>query len=132
MIRRPPRSTRTDTLFPYTTLFRSDRGPDTDLGVGGKQSVEDSGDAHQDEAEHQQLLAADAVAEMAEHDPADRAREEAPRIGGEGEQAAHQRLYLGTYPLVKETHRGRTVSPENVTYQSAHEQARPDHTPPRY
>src|SRR3546814_6705119 len=23
MIRRPPRSTRTDTLFPYTTLFRS-------------------------------------------------------------------------------------------------------------
>src|SRR3546814_3315652 len=25
MIRRPPRSTRTDTLFPYTPLFRSDR-----------------------------------------------------------------------------------------------------------
>src|SRR3546814_4452247 len=25
MIRRPPRSTRTDTLFPYTTLFRSYR-----------------------------------------------------------------------------------------------------------
>src|SRR3546814_18868935 len=27
MIRRPPRSTRTDTLFPYTTLFRSPRAP---------------------------------------------------------------------------------------------------------
>src|SRR3546814_19335750 len=27
MIRRPPRSTRTDTLFPYTTLFRSAGGP---------------------------------------------------------------------------------------------------------
>src|SRR3546814_5772106 len=26
MIRRPPRSTRTDTLFPYTTLFRSRSG----------------------------------------------------------------------------------------------------------
>src|SRR3546814_7381344 len=26
MIRRPPRSTRTDTLFPYTTLFRSSDG----------------------------------------------------------------------------------------------------------
>src|SRR3546814_8961866 len=26
MIRRPPRSTRTDTLFPYTTLFRSGSG----------------------------------------------------------------------------------------------------------
>src|SRR3546814_2635846 len=27
MIRRPPRSTRTDTLFPYTTLFRSNNAP---------------------------------------------------------------------------------------------------------
>src|SRR3546814_14549800 len=27
MIRRPPRSTRTDTLFPYTTLFRSSIDP---------------------------------------------------------------------------------------------------------
>src|SRR3546814_8744040 len=27
MIRRPPRSTRTDTLFPYTTLFRSFGAP---------------------------------------------------------------------------------------------------------
>src|SRR3546814_1826165 len=27
MIRRPPRSTRTDTLFPYTTLFRSSGDP---------------------------------------------------------------------------------------------------------
>src|SRR3546814_18813842 len=30
MIRRPPRSTRTDTLFPYTTLFRSDEGKEGD------------------------------------------------------------------------------------------------------
>src|SRR3546814_18294049 len=30
MIRRPPRSTRTDTLFPYTTLFRSLRPLDAD------------------------------------------------------------------------------------------------------
>src|SRR3546814_7808612 len=29
MIRRPPRSTRTDTLFPYTTLFRSKEGGKT-------------------------------------------------------------------------------------------------------
>src|SRR3546814_8251704 len=36
MIRLPPRSTRTDTLFPYTTLFRSERvnwpGLPTDAG----------------------------------------------------------------------------------------------------
>src|SRR3546814_7120328 len=31
MVRRPPRSTRTDTLFPYTTLFRSYGG------VGGRE-----------------------------------------------------------------------------------------------
>src|SRR3546814_8620798 len=33
MIRRPPRSTRTDTLFPYTTLFRS-RVPHVDDSAG--------------------------------------------------------------------------------------------------
>src|SRR3546814_6582023 len=31
MIRRPPRSTRTDTLFPYTTLFRSWDGIDDSI-----------------------------------------------------------------------------------------------------
>src|SRR3546814_4471994 len=55
MIRRPPRSTRTDTLFPYTTLFRSRPSrvaplrpraviPETEvpahrLGRGGKEMV---------------------------------------------------------------------------------------------
>src|SRR3546814_3143020 len=48
MIRRPPRSTRTDTLFPYTTLFRSARGedfaavlgdPDAVLELGGERAV---------------------------------------------------------------------------------------------
>src|SRR3546814_20716372 len=42
MIRRPPRSTRTDTLFPYTTLFRSVEGEGlhgargAGLGTGGR------------------------------------------------------------------------------------------------
>src|SRR3546814_14155373 len=36
MIRRPPRSTRTDTLFPYTTLFRSHQGKrQVHLGLEG-------------------------------------------------------------------------------------------------
>src|SRR3546814_6329585 len=35
MIRRPPRSTRTDTLFPYTTLFRSGR-TDRSIGTGSR------------------------------------------------------------------------------------------------
>src|SRR3546814_4775488 len=33
MIRRPPRSTRTDTLFPYTTLFRSIEPDQQSLGI---------------------------------------------------------------------------------------------------
>src|SRR3546814_20230927 len=34
MIRRPPRSTRTDTLFPYTTLFRSPAAPSAGIDAG--------------------------------------------------------------------------------------------------
>src|SRR3546814_10920596 len=34
MIRRPPRSTRTDTLFPYTTLFRSGWGQEGEMDMG--------------------------------------------------------------------------------------------------
>src|SRR3546814_12263603 len=61
MIRRPPRSTRTDTLFPYTTLFRSHvddlPGPDDlaeplpahlaadDRGAGGAQGDDRGGGA---------------------------------------------------------------------------------------
>src|SRR3546814_8648584 len=33
MIRRPPRATRTDTLFPYTTLFRSSVGASMKIGL---------------------------------------------------------------------------------------------------
>src|SRR3546814_10187987 len=36
MIRRPPRSTRTDTLFPYTTLFRSDADRRRHAGAAAK------------------------------------------------------------------------------------------------
>src|SRR3546814_20950223 len=38
MIRRPPRSTRTDTLFPYTTLFRSRPAADPDRLCRGRRS----------------------------------------------------------------------------------------------
>src|SRR3546814_9837740 len=44
MIRRPPRSTRTDTLFPYTTLFRSQRAADQlqERGLAGAVSPDDA------------------------------------------------------------------------------------------
>src|SRR3546814_4256447 len=43
MIRVPPRSTRTDTLFPYTTLFRSDLGQAA-VGLDQDHSVHAVGD----------------------------------------------------------------------------------------
>src|SRR3546814_9944984 len=47
MIRRPPRSTRTDTLFPYTTLFRSHGGADLAARSGaiGAKRTRDFADA---------------------------------------------------------------------------------------
>src|SRR3546814_7627689 len=40
MIRRPPRSTRTETLLPYTTLFRSGVNREGLVGGGGRQRRE--------------------------------------------------------------------------------------------
>src|SRR3546814_2615475 len=39
MIRRPPRSTRTDTLFPYTTLFRSSEQPTDRADPRGRHTI---------------------------------------------------------------------------------------------
>src|SRR3546814_19047131 len=46
MIRRPPRSTRTDTLFPYTTLFRSSSG--TRWPIRKAQRHHDQGQVHEE------------------------------------------------------------------------------------
>src|SRR3546814_5092892 len=52
MIRRPPRSTRTDTLFPYTTLFRSPRSPPSSARPGRqRQSVSRPGSLLEEAAE---------------------------------------------------------------------------------
>src|SRR3546814_15186039 len=59
MIRRPPRSTRTDTLFPYTTLFRSDGLGGIDLGelagdlVEARVGLADAGTARLDDVVEQ-------------------------------------------------------------------------------
>src|SRR3546814_3741010 len=51
MIRRPPRSTRTDTLFPYTTLFRSVAAPVAAQHRAGRH--EDRRDVHAGRAHDQ-------------------------------------------------------------------------------
>src|SRR3546814_1803137 len=53
MIRRPPRSTRTDTLFPYTTLFRSDRRRGRGaLALHAERAAGEGGEHVAREAEH--------------------------------------------------------------------------------
>src|SRR3546814_2537447 len=60
MIRRPPRSTRTDTLFPYTTLCRSaeeDRAHPFDGAAGDRSAGADHSDHHRAEkGPHAQAL----------------------------------------------------------------------------
>src|SRR3546814_14885526 len=69
MIRRPPRSTRTDTLFPYTTLFRSQI-------------------REQEEKEREEQARRDREAsELAEREAAER-QAEADRLAAEQEAAA--------------------------------------------
>src|SRR3546814_7056221 len=75
MIRRPPRSTRTDTLFPYTTLFRS-RFPDPSHSEPRRASMSDKRNDDRDHEIHQLLrqalsrrrfLANSALARSEEH-----------------------------------------------------------------
>src|SRR3546814_8321410 len=76
MIRRPPRSTLTDTLFPYTTLFRSDAGKagldrqpgDRDVG----QVAADAGDEGAEIVAHlfRRAPGVDVVVARVQHDPA--------------------------------------------------------------
>src|SRR3546814_5400968 len=83
MYRRPPRSTRTDSLFPYTTLFRSCRRGDR--GPGSR------GDGRGGGADAQPLGAADRRGRVGEElvrgaliRPAGRSRAGPPVAGGAG------------------------------------------------
>src|SRR3546814_9248379 len=67
MIRRPPRSTRTDTLFPYTTLFRSAMrlpllSPDEEVALAKRwRETQDQTAMHRLVAPHMRLVIATAV-----------------------------------------------------------------------
>src|SRR3546814_11019426 len=64
MIRRPPRSTRTDTLFPYTTLFRSLVGIKPTVGLVSRDGIIPISRS-QDTAEPMARSVADAAAVLA-------------------------------------------------------------------
>src|SRR3546814_14859920 len=56
MIRRPPRSTRTDTLFPYTTLFRSADGVAFNCAILTQTANDNQMSLVQDGSDNQALL----------------------------------------------------------------------------
>src|SRR3546814_1116819 len=66
MIRRPPRSTRTDTLFPYTTLFRS---------LSAEQEAEEQARLERERAAQQQQQQQEAAAQLAAQQQAERSEE---------------------------------------------------------
>src|SRR3546814_1577964 len=70
MRRRPPRSTRTDTLFPYTTLFRAEGGDDRgQVEPGGEPGRERRSHDHEQRIEaEQEARDDDEDADQNEHD----------------------------------------------------------------
>src|SRR3546814_10377822 len=68
MIRRPPRSTRTDTLFPYTTLFRSDP---RDMRVDFRDAEPEPVPAADDKVDRGPERALDPVEERSEEHPSE-------------------------------------------------------------
>src|SRR3546814_19107237 len=72
MIRRPPRSTRTDTLFPYTTLFRSARemtAAEVDMGDEDHQPGEERAEDRDRDHEGESGLRSPRIDERGEADP---------------------------------------------------------------
>src|SRR3546814_3481995 len=66
MIRRPPRSTRTDTLFPYTTLFRSWQ-PAQDSHRGGPPAIRRDGAERSEQPAARRRTRAAALGRSEEH-----------------------------------------------------------------
>ena len=67
-----------------TQQRQDDRRRDADRRIGRQQSDQGGRDAHQRQRDHEGPLAADAVAEMAEHDAAEGPRDESEGKGAEG------------------------------------------------
>ena len=68
------------------------RGGDADLGVGGQATDDEGGHRHRDHRPEQGGAAADAIADIAEQDGAERAHEEADREDGEGGEQGGPRV----------------------------------------
>src|SRR3546814_4258202 len=98
MIRRPPRSTRTDTLFPYTTLFRSG---DAVLAPGGNcaHPAAEDGDRDDDERDAKQHHGRQLGRENEEDDGTDRAHDDVAQSRSEEHTSELQSLMRLSYAV---------------------------------
>src|SRR3546814_20411416 len=93
MIRRPPRSTRTDTLFPYPTLFRSAEAGDAIERVDADGAYGNAGE-HREEADRRPVLGDRDDADQAEDRGGEKLR--LRELQGEGRQGGRRRRRAST------------------------------------
>ena len=108
-----------------------DRGGDADRLVGGQEADRARGQAHHQQRRDEHVAAARAVAEVAGDDAADRPRDEADRVGGEGQQRADQRLGVREEEVAEDERGGRAVEEEVVPLQRGADHTRGDDTAER-
>ena len=83
----PPHSPPSPTPWPKRSRHRSHGASDAGRGIAGQDADQRRRQAHDQHRRHQRRLAADAVAEMAEQERADRPRQEGDAEGQKGVQA---------------------------------------------
>ena len=88
---------------------QKDRCPHANLLVGRETPDRERAKRHDRHGDHQHGLAADSIAKVAEDRPADRARDEADRVGRERRQGSAERIDGGKEQGVEDQCRGRAV-----------------------
>ena len=94
------------------------------VAVSRQAADQERRDAHDQQRRDEHRLAADAVAEVPEHDPADRPRREADRVGAERQQRADQRLRIREEQLAEHERGSRAVEEEVVPLDRGPDEAR--------
>jgi hypothetical protein len=110
---------------------QQDRSERTDLCVRRQQADGERGDTHHQQRQHQQLLAAQPVAEVAEHHSTDRTGEEAHCEGGEAQEGPCQLFTLREEELAEHHRRGDAVEEEVVPLDRRTDETRADHADDR-
>ena len=109
--------------------YEKNRGPHTDLGGGRKDADQERRCSHQEKCEHQDLLASDAVAEVAHHNTAEWPRQEADREGGEGKNCRQRGVCVRKEQRRKDQRGGGAVDLKVVPLDRGADQNRSGHTP---